>query len=87
MFREMLYAVIGFWFVALVNEKSHELTKKLSKRVLVSDIESSSNQVKLYVIASADFLSTLSVLASSALLSVNLLLLISSLLSLFQYKQ
>jgi hypothetical protein len=33
MSREVIYAVIGFWFVALVNEKSHELTKKLSKRV------------------------------------------------------
>jgi hypothetical protein len=54
MSREVIYAVIGFWFVALVNEKSHELTKKLSKRVLVIDIDSSVNHLKVYVIANAD---------------------------------
>jgi hypothetical protein len=37
-----------------VNEKSHELTKKLSKSVLVSDIESSVNQLKVLGIACAD---------------------------------
>jgi hypothetical protein len=54
MSREVIYAVIGFWFVALVNEKSQELTKKLSKRVLVNAIESSVSQLKVYVIANAD---------------------------------
>jgi hypothetical protein len=54
MSREVIYAVVGFWFVALVNEKPHELTKKLSKRVLVNDIESSVSQLKVYVIANAD---------------------------------
>jgi hypothetical protein len=54
MSREILYAIIGFWYAALVNEKSHDLTKKLSKTVVMSDIESSVNQVKVYIIASAD---------------------------------
>jgi hypothetical protein len=54
MLREVIYAVAGFWFVALVNEKSHELTKKLSKSVLVSDIGSSVHQLKVFVIASGD---------------------------------
>jgi hypothetical protein len=54
MSREILYAVVGFWFVALVNEKSQEFTKKLSKKVLVGDPDSSANQVKVYIIASAD---------------------------------
>jgi hypothetical protein len=54
MSREVIYAVVGFWFVALVNEKSHELTKKLSKKVLVSDIESSVHHLKVFAIASAD---------------------------------
>jgi hypothetical protein len=54
MSREILFAVIGFWFVALVNEKSNELTKKLSTRVLTSDIDSSVGQLKVYVTANAD---------------------------------
>jgi hypothetical protein len=54
MSREVIFAVIGFWFVALVNEKSHELTKKLSKSVLVNDIESSVSQLKVLGVASAD---------------------------------
>jgi hypothetical protein len=37
-----------------VNEKSHQLTKKLSKRVLVNDIESSVSQLKVLGIACAD---------------------------------
>jgi hypothetical protein len=54
MSREILFAVVGFWFVALVNEKSHELTKKLSKKVLVGDMDSSLNQLKVLGIACAD---------------------------------
>jgi hypothetical protein len=54
MSREILFAFIGFWCVALMNEKSHELTKKLSKKVLVGDMDSSLNLVKLLGVACAD---------------------------------
>ena len=57
MSREILYVLIGFWYVALVNEKSLELRMKLSEKVLQTksdDIEGKGHLVTVLAVTNAN---------------------------------
>lgn len=55
MSKEVLYTLIGFWYVALVNEKVIELTRHISLNAAnIDDPERSLNNLKLFSISVTD---------------------------------